>query len=311
MQKLTGIIAAPFTAFDASGELNLDSIDSQIASLINNKVSGALVGGTTGECGSLTLEERLTLTKIWCEKTAHLTNFPIIAHVGHSCIKDSQKLAEQAQAAGAVAVAALPPYYFKPSSAQIIVEVCREIAAAAPKLPFYYYHIPSITNVNVPVIEILKSLDDSIPNFAGIKFTYEDMYDFGLCLEYENRRFDVLCGRDESLLAGLALGAVGAVGSTYNYMAPVYLKLIAAFERGDLAAAQVAQQKSRYVIDLMIRFGGMSAAKMIMQMIGIDCGQVRLPLGYISKQKYDDLKIELESVGFFNFCSRSVYTETV
>lgn len=304
MKKLEGLITAPFTPFDHEGELNLPVVDQQRDLLVANKISGALVGGTTGECGSLTLDERMALTAQWCEATRSLEDFPIIAHVGDSCLKDSQALASHAQSVGASAIAALPPYYFKPATVEILVAHCREIAAAAPVLPFYYYHIPSISGVSFPVIKFLRALGNQIPNFAGVKYTYEDMSDFGSCLEFENRRYGILCGRDESLLAGLALGASGAVGSTYNYMAPVYLEMIAAFNDGDLAAAQAAQEQSRQIIDVMVRFGGIPAAKSIMKMIGIDCGDVRLPLAAVTSEKYEAFQIALEQAGFFQFCSR-------
>ncbi|HEY8561624.1 MAG TPA: dihydrodipicolinate synthase family protein [Pyrinomonadaceae bacterium] len=305
MQKLKGLIAAPFTAFDADGELNLPAIDKQIELLTGNQISGALVNGTTGECGSLTLDERMTVAERWCAAARAFDDFAVVAHVGHSCLKDSRTLAAHAQKVGATAVAALPPYYFKPASAEILVEHCRLIAEAAPGLPFYYYHIPSISGVAIPVINILRALGDKIPNFAGVKFTYEDLYDFGLCLEFENRRYDILCGRDESLLPGLALGATGAVGSTYNYIAPVYRELIEAFAANDLAAAQAAQEKSRQIISVMVNFGGIPAAKTIMRMIGIDCGQVRLPLAAVSDAKFAEFEKALAAVGFFDVCSRS------
>jgi N-acetylneuraminate lyase len=304
MKKLKGLITAPFTAFDRSGELNLPVVSQQRDLLVANKISGALVGGTTGECGSLTLEERMTLTAQWCEVTRSLEDFTIIAHVGDSCLKDSQTLASHAQSVGATAIAALPPYYFKPATVEILVAHCREIATAAPNLSFYYYHIPSISGVSFPVIKFLRAMGNQIPNFAGVKYTYEDMSDFGMCLEFENRRYDILCGRDESLLAGLALGAIGAVGSTYNYMAPVYNEMIAAFNDGNLGMAQAAQERSRQIIDVMVRFGGIPAAKSIMKMIGIDCGDVRLPLAAISNEKYEAFQTALEEAGFFQFCSR-------
>jgi N-acetylneuraminate lyase len=311
MQKLTGLIAAPFTAFDKNGELNLPTIKQQAELLISNGVNGALVGGTTGECGSLTLDERKVILEQWCETTHSLPNFSIVAHVGHSCLKDSQLLAEHAEKNGAFAIAALPPYYFKPKSAEILVAHCREIAAAAPSLPFYYYHIPSISGVTIPVINFLRAMGDTIPNFAGVKYTFEDMFDFGLCLEFENRRYDILCGRDESLLPGLSLGAVGAVGSTYNYIAPVYHEIIKAFEDGDLYAAQLAQQKSREIIEVMVKFGGIPAAKMILRMIGVDCGQVRLPLEAVPDQKYKVFQTALKEVGFFEVCSRPAHEKSV
>lgn len=305
MQKLSGLIAAPFTAFDANGELNLPIIEKQAEFLVRNGVNGVLVGGTTGECGSLTIEERLTITERWCEVTKGIENFPVIAHVGHSCLKESQILAEQAEKVGASAVAALAPYYFKPDSVEVLVEHCREIASSAPNLPFYYYHMPSMTGVAIPVIEFLRAVGDKIPNFAGVKFTYEDMFDFGMSLEFDNRKYDILCGRDESLLAGLALGAVGAVGSTYNYMNPIYLEVVKQYEKGNMLAAQIAQEKVRQVIDLLPKFGGLTAGKAMMKMVGVDCGDVRLPLSKISNRKYEEFQNELEKVGFFDFCSRS------
>ena len=305
MQKLSGLIAAPFTAFDSTGELNLPAIEKQAEFLVENGVNGALVGGTTGECGSLTIEERLTITERWCEIAKDIENFPIIAHAGHSCLKESQIMAEQAEKVGASAVATLAPYYFKPDSVELLVEHCREIASAAPGLPFYYYHMPSMTGVFFPVIELLRAIGDKIPNFAGVKFTYEDMYDFGISLEFSGRKYDILCGRDESLLAGLALGAIGAVGSTYNYMNPIYLEVVKHYKNGDMPAAQAAQEKVRGVIDLLPKFGGLSAGKAMMKMVGIDCGDVRLPLERISDEKYQEFQKALEDVGFFEFCSKA------
>jgi Dihydrodipicolinate synthase/N-acetylneuraminate lyase len=305
MQKLRGLIAAPFTAFAADGELDLSVVEKQFEHLTANGVRGALVGGTTGECGSMTLGERIALTDHWCSTSRDSEDFVIVAHVGHSCLKDSQELAIRAAESGADAIAALSPYYFKPASVEMLVEHCSELASATPDLPFYFYHLPSITGVNFSVISFLRAMGDKIPNFAGIKYTHEDLYDLGLCLEFENRRYDVLCGRDEVLLPGLALGAVGAVGSTYNYMAPVYHELIDAFEKGEMRRAQEAQEKARQVINVMIRFGGIPAAKSIMKMVGVDCGDARLPFEAVVGQKYNDLEKELADVGFFEFCSRA------
>lgn len=311
MQKTNGLIAAPFTPFGQDGELNLAVIEQYADFLVANGVSGALVGGTTGECGSLTFEERLKVTERWCEVTRGLENFPVFAHVGHSCLKESQMLAAQAEKVGASAVAALAPYYFKPNSVETLIAHCAGIAAAAPSLPFYYYHLPSITGVFTPVISILKALGDRIPNFGGVKFTYEDMNDFGMCFEFEDRHYDILCGRDEALLAGLALGAVGAVGSTYNYMSPIFLKMIKAFESGDMLTAQKAQEKVRQVIDVKLQFGGINAGKSIMRMVGVDCGNVRLPLPEMTDEKYEGFQKALDEIGFFEFCSRSTHNTLI
>lgn len=299
---LTGLIAAPFTAFHADGSLNLPLIEKQTASLIANGVAGAFVCGTTGEGASLTTAERMQAAERW--QSAAGEALRIIVHVGHASLAECRALAAHAQKIGAAGVGCLAPFFFKPSSVEDLVLYCAEVAAAAPELPFYFYHIPSMTGVNFPAAEFLRAAANRIPNLAGIKFTFENLMDYADCVRFEGGRYDILFGRDEILLAGLSLGARGAIGSTYNFAAPVYHRIIAAFEKGDIATAQTEQARANAMISAFLRFGGLPAGKAIMKMIGIDCGPVRLPLRTLTAVSEAKLREELERAGFFEFCSR-------
>ena len=179
-----------------------------------------------------------------------------------------------------------------------------EIAAAAPDLPFYYYHIPSMTNVKFTGLAFLKAATGKIPNLAGIKFTHEDLMDFAECQAFEDGRFDILFGRDEVLLSALATGAKGAVGSNYNFAGPIYNKVIAAYNAGDIETARKYQQQARQIVIAGIKQGGQPAFKSIMKMIGVDCGPVRLPLRNLTAAQYDTLQQELEALGYFRLCRR-------
>src|SRR5438067_649712 len=97
--------------------------------------------------------------------------------------------------------------------------------------------------LNLAVVEKHAALllGDRIPNLAGLKFTNSDLATFQRLLRLRDGRFDVVWGFDEYLLAALALGAEGAVGSTYNFAAPLYHRIIAALAKGDLAAARAEQ----------------------------------------------------------------------
>jgi N-acetylneuraminate lyase len=106
------------------------------------------------------------------------------------------------------------------------------------------------------------------------------------------------------LVAGLSLGARGAIGSTYNFIAPIFNEVIAAVQAGDLAKAQAKQAAANAVIQVFIRFGGLTAGKAIMKMIGLDCGPTRLPLRALSPAREAELRTELERAGFFALCSR-------
>jgi len=148
------------------------------------------------------------------------------------------------------------------------------------------------------MIEFLKSASKHIPNFAGIKFTDENLMSFSQCLNFEDGRFNILFGRDEILLAALALGATGAVGSTYNYMAPLYHQMWSAFECNDLAAARRLQSLAMQIVAVMSRHGGLPAGKAMMKLVGIDCGPVRPPLRNLSSEEWESLSQDLHHAGF-------------
>ncbi|HEY3376825.1 MAG TPA: dihydrodipicolinate synthase family protein [Armatimonadota bacterium] len=295
---IEGLIAAPFTPMDAEGQLNIDVVESYAALLQRNGVAGAFIGGTTGESLSLTLCERQALTAAWM--AAAPAALKVIVHVGHTCLDYSVTLAAQAQQVGACAIAAMAPCFFKPGLHELVA-YCRQIAAAAPELPFYYYHIPSMTGVHIPMADFLQAAGPLIPNLAGVKFTYEDLLDFQACLALDGGRFDMLFGRDETLLAGLALGARGAVGSTYNFAAPLYTRLLTAFHAGDLAAARREQQRAVAMIRFLLACGMpfMPASKAIMGMLGVECGPTRLPLPAIIGAQREALYAGLQALGFF------------
>lgn len=299
---LTGLVAAPHTPFRPDGALNLDAIPRIAALLAHNGVSGAFICGTTGEGCSLTIAERKEVANTW--RRSSPAGLKLAVHVGHLCLEDSCLLAAHAEQIGADAVATIAPSFFRPASVDDLVEWCRRIAAAAPRLPFYYYHMPAMTGVNIPAADFLLRARDCIPNLAGGKFTHEDLMDYGNASAVEGGRYAILFGRDEILLAGLSLGAIGAVGSTYNYAAPLFLRLIAAFERGDLDAARRAQTQAREFISAVGRHGGLAAGKLAMKLIGVDCGPVRLPLRHPSAEQERSLREALEAIGFFEYCSR-------
>jgi N-acetylneuraminate lyase len=276
--KTTGLIAAPFTPMHSDTSINLDAIGGYAKHLHDDGVVGAFICGTTGEGMSLSVEERMQVAERWVETAPK--DLRVIVHVGHTSLVDCQKLASHAQSIGADSVACMAPFFFKPSSAESLVQWCEQVAAAAPELPFYYYHIPSMTGVSIPVIDFLKIACDRIPNLVGVKFTYEDLDDFKRCLDFQNGRYDLLFGRDERLLSSLALGARGAVGSTYNFAAPIYQKLIAAFVSGDQSTAEEQQALAVKMIDTLIAGGAspIGTFKWWMSRVAIDCGPVRQPL---------------------------------
>jgi N-acetylneuraminate lyase len=251
---------------------------------------------------SLSVNERLKIAERWLDVAPE--GFLVVVHVGHTCQEESRQLAAHAAERGAAAIGEIGPVFYRPASVQALADYIAATASAAPDLPYYYYHMPSMNQVEFPMAELLSKVS-GIPNFAGIKYTFEDLDDYERCVQFEGGQYDVLFGRDELLQQALQRGATGAVGSTYNFMAPIYHRLIQAHTMSDEDEAQRMQDLSIATIKLLIGTGSFfSAAKAVMGMIGFQLGAVRRPLNDLSEATRERLEEDLHQVGVWEFLNK-------
>ena len=153
MEKIIGLIDAPFTPFYENGEVNLEPIPAYAAMLQKNGLQGVFINGSSGEGYMLTDEERMKLAEAWV--AAAPEGFKVIVHVGSCCVKASRKLAEHAQKIGAWGIGAMAPPFPKIGRIEELVKYIEEIACGAPELPFYYYHIPAFNGAFLPMVKLL------------------------------------------------------------------------------------------------------------------------------------------------------------
>lgn len=302
-RKLQGLIAAPFTPMHNNGSLNLELIPRYYEMLKANGVTGAFICGSTGEGVSMSVSEKKAVAEAWAECTRNDKDFIVMPLLGGTSLTDCKELALHAREIGLDAVSFTSPFYFKPANVEMLAKCCAEVASAVPDMPFYYYHIPVLTGVGFPMYDLLKAIDGLIPNFAGVKYTHEDFMDFLSCIHFQNGKYDMLWGRDENMLPALAVGAKASVGSTFNYAAPLYYNLIDAFNTGDLAKAQLLQQQSIDMIRLLGKYGGIATGKAYMKLIGLDCGEFRLPVKNMNEAEFEQFRNDTKQIGFNNLCS--------
>ena len=277
----------------------------QAAFLAANGIRTVFVTGTTGECHSLTGEERVAIYDAWAD-AAPAHGLAVIGHVGSNSIEDACMLARRARDHRFAAISTLPPSYFKPASLGDLVDWCARIAAEAADLPFYYYDIPSMSGVSFPIEQLLIEAPPRIRNFAGVKFTNLDLVSYRRSLDVAGDRFDLPWGTDEALLAALATGARGAVGSTYNWAPKLYVNLIDAFTRGDVVEARRLQSISIAMIDAIAATGFMGTAKALMCRLGVPVGPARTPLSNPSPAQIDALRSRLNDLGFSHWGARPI-----
>lgn len=301
--NIKGLVSAPHTPFNADGSLAPEQVAPQADWLVRSGVVGAFIGGTTGEWCSMTTDERKVLFDAWGQSDAKIAR---IGHVGHNCQQDAVALATHAAWCGFDAISGVAPSFLKPGSAQAVADYFAPIAAAGDGLPFYIYHIPGLSGVTVPAHEQVEACAKHVPHFAGFKFTDPDLFAYARCMQRYGDRFEFMWGVDEILLAALPYGARSAVGSTYNYAAPLYHNMIAAYHAGDQERARHEAGRSVALVDLLLEFGVMQAGKALMTLRGVECGPTRLPVPPLSEAKREELFDRVRASGLLDDIADSV-----
>lgn len=309
VQRLNGLVAATYTPIADDGAVNTAIVAPLVEHLLGNGISGLYVCGSTGEGMSLSSDERKTVANAYVRAAAG--RVPVIVQVGHNSLAEARQLAEHSVEIGADVISATCPSYFKVGDVSSLVDCMTEVAAGAPNLPFYYYHIPVLTGSAIDVLQFLKRASERIPNLAGLKYTDTKLHEFQECLELDSGRLDVVWGCDEMLLGALATGARGAIGSTYNIAAPLYRRIIAAFADGDLTEARRLQSLSVKMIRTLNHFPFHSAMKAALAIQGFDVGRCRLPQGRLSDEDVNKLQTELDSIGFFEWSQAKTHAAAI
>ncbi|MEH6305802.1 dihydrodipicolinate synthase family protein [Olivibacter sp. CPCC 100613] len=302
MNKITGLIAATFAAYNEDGTINLRIISTIVDKMVADGLSGVFICGTNGEGPNLTVEERMAIAEAYVK--AANKRLLVLVHVGHSSITDCRRLAAHAEAIGADAISAVSAFYFKPTTVRNLVNSMREIAAAAPNTPFYYYHIPTLTGVAIDMLAFLQEAEQRIPNFAGLKYTASTLHEYQACLNYKGGKFDVLFGYDEMLLPALAIGAKGAIGSTYTFAAPLYIQLLTSYRSGRHEEAANLQLHAVNMVRCLVKYPPIPAQRAVMKMIGFDLGSCRLPLEPLHEDEIQELKSALDANDFFDVLAK-------
>ena len=297
IRPLHELVAATHSPFHADGSLAPEVVPTQAAFLAANGIRTVFITGSTGECHSLVCGERLALYDAWAS-AGPAQGLAVIAHVGGNSIEDARTLARRARDLGLSAISALAPSYYKPATLVDLIDWCATIAAEAPELPFYYYDFPALTGVSFPMEQFLVDAPARIPTLAGVKFTNPDLVSYRRSLDVAAGRFDLPWGVDEALLGGIAMGALGAVGSTFNFAPRLSVDLMRAFDRGDLGEARRCQSRSIAMIDAIAAAGYMGMAKALMARLGVPVGPARTPLGNPTPGQVDAVMARLAELGF-------------
>lgn len=298
------LLHAPFTPFfnDTLRSLNTAPIPEMAETAHGFGVNVIWTVGGMGQFETLTIDERREVNAAWV-KAGHAHGMYVIAHVGTTVLSDAIALAEHAVTIGADAIAAVPPYYTIPESCPSVIDSLVPISAAAPDLPFYYYHIPSVTGVEVSIDELLNEAAEALPMLVlgGVKFVAPDNGDWFQSVMHHNETTRLLFAPEPKVQA-LAMPGSGVVLAE-DFFAPSYLRMRDAFRSGDDAKCLAEQEWKLQVAAVFSSYGGASAERTVYRRLcangGCDLGPPRLPLQPMPEEDYEALCDALDALGFW------------
>lgn len=271
MTDLSGYYAALLTPFTAdSGAVATDVLGQLVRRNIGSGLTGLYVGGSTGEAFLMSIAERKEVFAAAAEAAAG--DCVMIAHVGDVNPAVSEELAKYVETLGYDAVSAVPPFYYRYGFAELRAHY--ERLAGRTGLPFVIYNFPALSGVRLKPAELAELMD--LPNVVGVKNTCDDHYAFEQLRRLAPDK-TLLNGFDETLLAGLSLGADGAIGSTFNVQGEKVMRLAKAFAAGDMAGARAAQAEMNGLIDVVVAHGVFPSLKYLLELDGLKMGACRPP----------------------------------
>ena len=295
MRSFEGAWPALVTPASEDGAINEGCLRALVDHLVDKRVDGLYVGGSTGEGLYQSVGQRMKLTELTLEAVQE--RVPVIVHVGAVALPDALHLARHAAGLGAAGISSvLPPDY---DSEESLWRYYAAIAATTPATPLLAY----ILNDERGTLRLMQRLQ-GLPQVAGAKYTGPDMYEFGHMVELgEGRHWSMFTGMDEMCVYGVMAGAAGNIGSTLNFMPGVYREIRRLVAAGDAAGAAGLQERANAVTTILHRYGYMGAQVVALDLLGFDVGGPRLPHLPLTDDMAGSLRDELQGSEFFRLCA--------
>lgn len=285
-----GIICAMITPLDENQDINPKATRELIDYLINKGVYGLFILGTNGECHVLTDDEKVEFAKIVIEHTNN--RVPVFVGTGGNSTREVINLSKRMETIGASALSIITPYFVPPTQQELIEHY--KAVAAEVNLPIMMYNMPGKTGINIEP-ESVKELA-KVKNIVGIKDSGGKLDNMKAYLEVtKGEDFGVFSGSDSLILDILKVGGHGAVAATANFLAGIDVAIYNNFIKGDIEAAQKAQD-SIEELRRILKFGTIpSVIKQTVVFNGINVGPARLPVSRPTGEKLNEIKRVVES----------------
>jgi 4-hydroxy-tetrahydrodipicolinate synthase len=285
MRAIEGVLTAMATPFDERGGVDVEAGRRLAAHLLEHGSHGLVVGGTTGECPTLTDEETIELLRgVRAEVGEEVL---LICGTGTNDTRHSRELTKMAADASADAALVVAPYYNKPNRAGLRAHF-EAVAAAVPELPMVMYNIPSRVVINMPP-DLLAELA-TVDNIVAVKQANDE--ELGPI-----EGLAVLAGNDNTFLRVLEFDGAGGITVASHVVGEQMREMWDAAKRGDLDRARAIDAELTPVYEGLSVTTNPIPLKAALEMLGLAPGRLRLPLVPADAEQRAAVKTALEGIG--------------
>ena len=274
MARFGRVVTAMVTPFNNDGSLNLDGARRLAKWLQDNGNDGLVVAGTTGESPVLTDDERLSLFAAVTEAVT----IPVIAGTGTNDTAHSVHMTKEATKLGVAGILAVTPYYNRPPQSGI--EGHMRAMATSTNLPVVVYDIPARTGRKIATSLILK-LANEVSNIVALKDAAGNPAESAVLMSQAPAGFELYSGDDGLTLPFMAIGGSGVIGVATHWTGQDHQEMFTLWEKGDVNGAR--RINARMLESFAFETGDDNPnplpSKAMMNVLGLQVGEARLPMG--------------------------------
>ena len=292
MAIFKGAGVAIVTPFKEDESIDYDRLDELINFHCENGTDSIIICGTTGESATMTEEEHLECVKFTIERTKG--RIPVIAGTGSNCTRTAVEMSREAESYGADGLLLVTPYYNKATQAGLIAHytaVAKEV-----KTPIIMYSVASRTGCNIEPATV-AALVNNVENIVGIKEASGNIGQVARIMALTDGNIDLYSGNDDQIVPLLSLGGKGVISVLSNIAPRETHDMCEKFFEGDVKGSAELQLRALPLVDQLFCEVNPIPVKKAMQLIGMDCGGLRMPLTELTKVHEESLARAMKDFG--------------
>lgn len=269
--RWAGVFPAVTTKFHADERIDAEGTARHIDFQIRNGIHGLVTCGSLGEASTLSLEEKLEVTRIALEASGG--RIPVLANVSETRTKEALRFIDGANKLGVAGFMVMPSVIYVADAREAMLNV-RTMAEAAQK-PIMVYNNPVAYRVDLKPehmleladckwIEAIKESTDNIRRITDLRNTVGD-------------RYQLFLGVDDLAYEGLALGCDGLLAGVGCAFPRETVALYDLMKAGKFAEALPLYQWMTPMLHLDVSTKLVQNLKLIDALVGVGTEHVRRP----------------------------------